>query len=111
MIATEGTVTIDGSNGTTGNLTVTNVTAGGTISVSIGTGTGEVVMASATTGKNFVFDAGNFEGDVRVRLVTASGTGTISIGPKGQLSATEIITKGGVTLQLMLRLRPVEIST
>ena len=49
----------------------------------MGTGTGEYSGVTISSGKNFVLDASTFDGVVKGGIITASGTGVISIGPKG----------------------------
>ena len=67
VIGTAGTFTLDGAAATTGQTTITNVTAGGGITVSMGTGTGDITIASGATGGNFTLDASTFGGTIDVR--------------------------------------------
>ena len=48
-IGTFGSLTVDGANSTTGQLTLQAVTAVGNVTVSMGTGSGGIVMADTTT--------------------------------------------------------------
>ena len=41
---------------------------------------------------------GTFEGTVDVGSISASGSNTISIGPKGDLSANDVATRGNFTI-------------
>ena len=63
-IGTFGSLTVDGANSTTGQLTLQAVTAVGNVTVSMGTGSGGIVMADTTTGGNFTIDASNFGGSI-----------------------------------------------
>ena len=48
-VAGVGAITLDGAAATTGQVTLTGITAGGNVTVSMGAGTGALTMASSLT--------------------------------------------------------------
>ena len=64
----------------------------------MGAGTGALSLVSGITAGNFTVDASSFGGAIDVTNVTASGAGTVSVGPAGDFSAGVIATQGAFTV-------------
>ena len=60
VIGTNASFTLDAANASTGQITSQKLSAGGGITVSMGTGTGGITMVSSVTNGNFTLDASNF---------------------------------------------------
>ena len=63
----------------------------------MGTGTGELTLASAMVQAEFTIDASTFGGALDIGTITASGAVVVSTGTAGDLSATQIHTTGLIT--------------
>jgi len=98
QIATQGAFTLDGAAASTGAITLNGITAGGNLTISMGTGTGGIVLTSGITAGNFTLDASTFGGTIDITNVSASGAVVVSTGTIGDFSASHIHTTGAVTI-------------
>ena len=68
------------------------------MTISMGTGTGGIVLTSAITAGSFTMDASTFGGAIDITGVSASGAVIVSTGTTGDFSASQIETTGAVTI-------------
>jgi len=97
-IVAGGNVTFDAAASTTGQIVLTGISADGNVTVSMGTGTGQISMGGTVTTGSFTIDASTFGGAVDLSLVTASGAAVVSMGTAGDFSAKEVHSTGSITV-------------
>jgi len=97
-IGTAGSFTLDGAAATTGQTTIQGISAGGGVTVAMGTGTGGVTLVSSITGGNFTLDASTFGGTIDATTITASGSVVVSVGTNGDFSVGHVGSIGALTV-------------
>ncbi|OUW01413.1 MAG: hypothetical protein CBD16_05595 [Betaproteobacteria bacterium TMED156] len=89
-------VTIDASGATTAQgVTITGLSASGTVAITMGAGSGTVSMLTARSlESSFTLDASRFDGEIDLQNLLASGA-NISLGTGGDFSASVISMQVG----------------
>ena len=93
-----GNFTLDAGASTSGAILLSSVSAGGNMSIAMGTGTGNITLTDGQTAGKFTLDASKFLGTVLVKDLTASGAVAVSIGAEGNFSADGMHTTGSLTI-------------
>ena len=68
------------------------------MTISMGTGSGGVVLTSAITNGNVTIDASTFAGTIDTMSMTASGSIVVSVGSNGDFSAGTLASIGALTV-------------
>jgi hypothetical protein len=89
------TMVLDASGATTAQgISITSFSASGAVTVTLGSGSGQVSLVTATSNeKAFTLAATRFDGEIDITSISASGV-TISIGSGGDFSASSIASAG-----------------
>jgi hypothetical protein len=95
-----GSFTFDKSTSTTGNATITNLSAD-SISITMGGGSADLVIASAAAAGNVAIDASNLLGETKVTTLTSVGAVTVDLyggGSYNGFSAVAVQSTSSFTL-------------